>query len=378
MEHRSLASPIRARANAGRLELRNQQDFRDVSWLRARYEVSRDGAVLREGELPLPSLAPGEQATVDLPDGDASDSARGDCFLTLRFVTAEPQPWAPADFLIGWAQVQLGHQEVLLPPVVGEQVEVDAAGLLEHPLLAAPPALWLWRAPTDNDRIGGIAARWEAWGVSQLDRRLVGIERTDSATVVRSEYRTATGIGVPHQQVFRRLAGGGVLIEEVADIPDQLADLARVGTRLEVRAGLEHLEWYGSGPHETYPDRRRAGLIGRWRSTVAEQYVPYIRPQENGGHAEVRWVELTDADGQGLRIGLERPSQVSVLHVRDHDLASATHHVDVVHCPEAIIHLDAAHRGLGTASCGPDTLPAYRIQPGRFRWTWWLQPLQRV
>ena len=29
-----------------------------------------------------------------------------------------------------------------------------------------------------------------------------------------------------------------------------------------------------------------------------------------------------------------------------------------------------AHRGLGTASCGPDTLPAYLVGPGTYRWSW--------
>jgi beta-galactosidase len=186
---------------------------------------------------------------------------------------------------------------------------------------------------------------------------------------------TTAGIVVPHQQAVRRLHGGGVLVEEVADVPETLADLARVGTLLELRPGLEHVEWYGSGPHETYPDRKRGGLIGRWRSTVREQYVAYIRPQENGGHADVRWLELRDESGRGVRIGLDRPHQVSVLQYRDDDLATATHDVDLVARAETIVHLDAAHRGLGTASCGPDTLPKYLVRPGRWRWTWWLVPL---
>ncbi|MFE2035132.1 hypothetical protein ACFXBB_18155 [Streptomyces scopuliridis] len=36
--------------------------------------------------------------------------------------------------------------------------------------------------------------------------------------------------------------------------------------------------------------------------------------------------------------------------------------------------LDAAHRGLGTASCGPDTLPRYRLGAGAHRWSWTLRP----
>jgi beta-galactosidase len=41
------------------------------------------------------------------------------------------------------------------------------------------------------------------------------------------------------------------------------------------------------------------------------------------------------------------------------------------------VHLDVAHRGLGTASCGPDTLPRYRVGPGRYRWEWTITPVVR-
>ena len=121
------------------------------------------------------------------------------------------------------------------------------------------------------------------------------------------------------------------------------------------------------------PTASAADCIGVWSSTVADQYVPYIRPQENGGHADVRWLDVTDVSGDGVRIDLAEPLQVSVTHLRAADLAAATHDVDVRSVSETIVHLDAAHRGLGTASCGPDTLPEYRIRPGTHRWTWTLR-----
>jgi beta-galactosidase len=70
---------------------------------------------------------------------------------------------------------------------------------------------------------------------------------------------------------------------------------------------------------------------------------------------------------------MDPPAQVSVTHLRAIDLATATHVGELVPVPETIVHIDAAHRGLGTASCGPDTLPEYRIEPGTFRWTWRLE-----
>jgi beta-galactosidase len=159
-------------------------------------------------------------------------------------------------------------------------------------------------------------------------------------------------------------------------VPDGLTDIARVGIVFETVTGLEDATWFGRGPHESYPDRRRGARVGRWQSRVADLAVPYVSPQENGGRADVRWLELADLserDGARiLRLTFDRPLQVSATHHRDADLAAAGHDIDLVARPETIVHIDAAHRGLGTASCGPDTLPEYLVGPGTYEWTWTL------
>jgi beta-galactosidase len=383
-EHQRLAAPVRLAAEAaallaGRVELTNSQHFRDLAWLRGRYALEVDGAPVAGGDFELPSIGPGERATIGLPGWVTPEiPPGGEAWLTVRLVTADELPWAPRGHEVCALQLRVG--EAGAPPVGGSAsddraVELDADGRLRHPLLAVPPGLMLWRAPTDNDRIGGMAGRWASAGVDRLERRLIGVERDGATTVVRSEYTTSAGMAVPHEARYTALADGAIHVAETAEIPDVLDDLARVGTVLEAPAGLERLTWFGTGPHETYPDRRRSGLVGRWTSTVAEQYVPYIRPQENGGHADVRWLELADATGRTLRLSLDRPGQVSATHHRAADLAAATHDVELEPRPETIVHLDAAHRGLGTASCGPDTLPEYRLGPGTYRWGWTLRRL---
>ena len=392
-EHKQIASPVRVTAPIprahdpgvaeGRIVVDNRQAVRRLDWLRAGWEVAIGGERVTGGELPLPDLAPGEWMTIAIPDFPSVREPDGEAWLTIHLRTARDEPWAPAGFEVAWAQLPL-----VPPPAAAARpasaargtaaagrAALDDAGLLIHELLSAPPLLSLWRAPTDNDRIGGMAARWEEWGVDRLERRLLGVEDEAGTTVVRSEYRTGSGHVVRHEQRLAVLLTGGIAVDETADIPDELDDLARVGTVLETVAGLERIEWFGRGPVETYPDRRLAGAVGRWRSTVTEQYVPYVRPQENGGHADVRWLDLRDGDGRGFRLTLGRPSQVSATHFRASDLAAATHDVELVPRPETIVHLDAAHRGLGTASCGPDTLPGYLVRPGIHRWSWSIEPV---
>ncbi|MBI3749599.1 MAG: DUF4981 domain-containing protein, partial [Chloroflexi bacterium] len=350
-EHKRLAAPVELSGDPGELlagvvRLTNRQDFTDLGWLRASYELAVDGSAIAGGELDLPALGPGERVRISLPgwlappiDGDA------EVWLTIRLRTASELAWAPAGFEVCALQLPVGQGSA---PAnrrsSGAPVELDEQGRLRHPLLAASPALSLWRAPTDNDRIGGMAAAWASAGLDRLERRLLSIELEDAVTVVRSEVRTGAGIGVLHEVRYARLAAGGLLVDETVTIPDELSDLARVGTVLEVAPGLEQLEWFGSGPHETYPDRKRGGLVGIWRSTVTDQYVPYIRPQENGGHADVRWLRLSDGGTRSVRIALGRPGQVSATHFRASDLAAATHDVELTPRPETTVHLDAAHR----------------------------------
>ncbi len=383
-EAHAIASPVRValggaeRIRDGVLVLENQRWFRDSSWLKARWSLELDGVAIKEGELPLPAMSPGATGELRLPAGVIPATPPvGESWLTVAFITAADEPWADAGHEVGWAQVRLPSRPAPMAPGVtaaSATLTVDDAGHLVHPLLSAAPALALFRAPTDNDRIGGMGAAWERLGLRELGRTVVAIERTADGVVVRTEERTGSAAVVRHETSYTALEGGAIRVEELAEIPDGLDDLPRVGTVLEATPGLDRVTWFGAGPHETYPDRRMA-RIGRHATGLADQVVPYVWPQENGGHAETRWLELTNEAGTGLRITLDVPRQVSVLPYRAVDLAAADHQEELQPRTSAVIHLDAAHRGLGTASCGPDTLPAYLLHPGTYRWSWTLEAI---
>ena len=382
-EHRALALPVRVRATdetleAGIVELDNRADFRTLDWLTSTWELADEVGVRASGALIMPPVPPGEVARVSLVGWvrSAADEPR-DRWLTLAFSLAADEPWAAAEASVGEAQIQLTtappRSSAPLSPI--DPALVGGDGLLHLPGLAAMPQLSVWRAPTDNDRIGGLADAWNSWGIEHLEHRLHEVTADGDELIVRRAWRTGTGLDVSHVQRIACLADGAIRVTETVDIPPELADLGRVGTVLELDAGHESVTWFGRGPVETYPDRRRAGTIGRWESTVDALHVPYIRPQENGGRADVRWLELRRPAGDGLRLELARPSQVSVSHFTASDLAAATHREDLVRRREIIVHLDAAHRGLGTASCGPDTLARYLVPTGPHTWTWTIRPL---
>jgi beta-galactosidase len=89
----------------------------------------------------------------------------------------------------------------------------------------------------------------------------------------------------------------------------------------------------------------------------------------------VRWIQLENS-AQAWRIELDRPMHISVSRYSDEQLADVTHNVELVPEDCLYVHIDAAHRGLGTASCGPDTLEQYRVPTGLHEWTWRVKRLR--
>ena len=113
---------------------------------------------------------------------------------------------------------------------------------------------------------------------------------------------------------------------------------------------------------------RTASAAGSSAAGTSTRHGPARAVHPPAGERRPRRRPLARALGRGRRAACgstsTRRARSPSTHVRAADLAAATHDVDLVPCPETIVHLDAAHRGLGTASCGPDTLPEYLLAPG--------------
>ncbi|SOE56005.1 beta-galactosidase [Streptomyces sp. OV198] len=371
-EHREIAAPVRLAYVGGELRLTNHQHFRGLEWLAAEWELSlAEGGTLTVAA-ELPDVRAGESVAVPMPFTLPEDG--GEAWLTLRVTTADEEAWAPRGTEVCVPQVRLrAATPVGSVATEDSSVEVDEDGLLVHPLLTAAPVLSLWRTPTDNDELGGMAVRWRAWGLDALERKLVDVRRESASVTVVAEYATPAG-AVRHEQVFTRVEGG-VRIEETAQLPAALDDVPRVGSVFETVAGLDVLEWYGQGPWESYPDRSTGAPVGHHSLPVDELFTPYLRPQESGGRHGVRRFTLSAPDATGLAVALDEPRQVTVTRYRAADLAAAAHHDELVPRPGCVVHLDAAHRGVGTASCGPDTSPGYLVPAGTHRWSWTLRVL---
>ncbi len=382
-EFQHLAQPVRVRPDrGGGFVIFNRQDFQSLSWLCGEWDLQVDGISVARGRLPaLRALARTEQAVrVDFPKREFAGS---EALVLFRFCAAKAQPWCPAGHLAGWQQLPVPKLSLTpksrLRRKGGDwQIEFDeTAGLRQinrdgAPLLAGSPELSLWRAPTDNDGIklwsgqdGKPLGRWLKLGLDRMQSRLVHF--IDNRNGSWKAYFESSGrdcwTDLQWSMRLRCLPSGDLEVGAEFTLGEEMSDLPRVGLLWRFVPGFERLRWLGLGPWDNYPDRQRSAWRAAHESTVTEQYVPYIMPQEHGLKCEVSWIELSEnsVPGRSLHVTSKRPVAFSASHFHPADLTAARHTIDLSPRKETILCLDAAHRGIGTGSCGPDTLPRYLV-----------------
>ncbi|MFI7383867.1 glycoside hydrolase family 2 TIM barrel-domain containing protein [Streptomyces sp. NPDC049813] len=372
LEFKKVIEPVRFEidARAGTARVTNRFDFRDLSGLTFTWSYEDgDGAAVASGPLTVPALGPGESVTLELPPECAGQAAG---WTTLRALDEDGHEVAWGQSQAPPAPVPAGRFEAraVAGPgriTVGPGVLDARTGALRSVggVEVAGLRLDVWRAPTDNDdgaswqddeRLGPL---WRRYGLHRMRHRVDAVEVARDALTVRGRAAPA-GTDIALRTVFRWSAREETLRLAVSVVPegDWRVPLPRLGVRLGLPGGADAVRWCGGGPGEAYPDTRAASRLGRWESTVDALQTPYVRPQENGARADVRWAELG-----GLRIEGSPAFSFTARRWTTEHLDAADHLTDLVPSTPVWLNLDHAHQGIGTQSCGPGPLPHYRLTP---------------
>ena len=207
-------------------------------------------------------------------------------------------------------------------------------------LLQAPLEPYFWKPENDNQSAAGFARRTAMWKeVRDVEVHYTALD--EHSILVEMDYQPAS-----------------------QDRPV----MPKFGMRMRLPADFTQVCYYGRGPWENYPDRKRSALLGEYTMPLSDFQTEYIHPQDNGNRCDVRWIELSQP-GRTVRIEGLQPLCVSAWDYGDEDLGPLHPH-EVPRGRFVNVNIDLNVHGVGgTDTWGKRTLPQYTIdgnQPHHF------------
>ena len=417
------------------MELWNRNCFTRADAFDGLWRLRADGAVVEVGAFVPPALDPLSRCRFTMPglsEAMSRTAPGAELFVEVEFLTKEDTIWAKKGWAVARNQVALsGEQAKCFAPAAPEPgayrpeivetadavtvsagptkaVFSRATGTLSEltmngrvvlkdpaPGIAAGPRLTCARAFTDNDRWMRDGDAWRedrknggffSKGLSQLSWHARPIVVEDGRVKCAVEVTGMKSAGYTHRTTWSFRADGSVDVANEAVPHGEFPHaVPRLGLSLVLNQDLECIEYYGRGPRENYVDRCTGSFLGLWKSTVADEFEEYVRPQDCGGKADVRYVELKDGSGRGVRFAASEPMFVQALHYTWEDLDFARHRAGqkrfrtpLVARPEVYLNLDVRQVGLGGGSCGPGPMAKYRFNPNEpVSWHLAISPVSR-
>jgi beta-galactosidase len=211
-----------------------------------------------------------------------------------------------------------------------------------------------WRGPTENDFGNDMPKRLGIWKDAAKNAVLKDFKYQLNE---KKYFEVDASYWLPDVQSKLNLnykinGKGEIRVEMYLEAAGKsFPDIPRFGMSIKLEKGHEYLEWFGRGPHENYNDRNTSAFVGHYESTVTDQYVSYISPQENGYKTDTRWLFIKNKDNNGLLFRGENIFCFSALHYSVEDLTrpkrDGFHPTDLVKKEEVFLNIDLGQMGVG-------------------------------
>ena len=419
----------------GVMEVYNENFYTDMSAYYMEYAVLADGEEVSRGQIKLPKIAAQSRVKVtssDLAKAIKKAPAEKEILVDVEFKLKEATPLLEKDFVVAHNQFEVAGYG--FPQMAAENsgdvkideavayVKLEAAGVV---YTFNKNSGWIdyididgkqitqngsqlksdfWRAPTDNDYGANLHTRMQAWRNPNLRRTAFECKVEDGLGKVNVKYEIEQLHASLEMEYVLDREGYMHVTQKMVTRPEEAAqamaqsapqrqgqrgqrqqgmpDLFKFGMTMAMDREFDQVEFYGRGPIENYSDRNSSQFLGIYRSSVADQYFPYIRPQENGNKTDVRWWRVTNADGLGLEFYSDAPLSMSSLNYTTADLDEGprkhnVHAGDLTPRPYTVVHIDKAQYGLACVnSWGATPLEPYKLHYGDYSYSFVIAPLR--
>lgn len=363
----------------------NTNRFKDTSYLTVKWVLEQNGVACDSGEIVL-DIAPEDTVEADIPFrniDDANDYA-------VTFICFDGDREISRDQIVindvsvsyelnrkGKISVESDGETAKVNFLNGEAVFCCENGNLISlkkngtEYINQKPACGtkgfvpnVFRAPLDNDR-----PFTEKWSELKLDDVTIIPDSFDvcldgSCASVMAVYCIRGG----KKDLFECMVdytiapNGDMKIRAVLNkVIDTTVELPRFGMTVELAPEFGKVQYYGRGPVENLPDFKIQAPMGVYKDRVKDMNEPYIYPQDNGEHCDVKWLRIYDAKGHSFFVHAEEHFAFNVHNYTQKALYEAKHQEQIEYADSTVLTVDGYLRGAGTGSCGPATLNNYKI-----------------
>ncbi|MBR8534583.1 DUF4981 domain-containing protein [Carboxylicivirga sediminis] len=397
--------PIRFKAiniKEGHITIESLYNFISTSNYYFKWSVSKEGKELRSGTINDIVIQPGQMHQLALPlnkiklqddseyvvrvsmhhKHETAYSAAGYEVAKQQFIvtpeksTADVSPKGNKGLTLTQTEEQITiankQFEVQWSKKSGQLTSYSVKG---HRYIKAGPQANFWRPQTDND--------FRGWKSHKQSGFWKDIKKVEPEVKVSVEQRTASCYRVYVEQVYSDSLivttkydvdnQANVLVEMAVEMNGQLPMPLRIGSELNVSQSLQSMKFYGKGPWENYNDRAFSAELDVHQGTVKDFIHHYVTPQECSNHTEVRWLELTNAQGKGIRITGAQPLSTSVWPWSAENLEAAKHINELKTAEYLTLNVDLLQVGVGgtnTWSEKSKTIEKYQIKPGNYTYSY--------
>ncbi len=402
----------------GEISVYNENFFRDLSAYSLEWKLLSDGKVIQEGRVEDLHVAPQSAETVTLGyDASSADSSK-ELMLNVYFRLKHAEDVLPAGYVVAYNQLPISEysfdmafanrtrvNDIIPEPefndndhsyliLSGETFRLEfnkADGFISRynvngaDLFSVGSSLRpnFWRAGTDNDYGAKLQNKFSAWRNPVMKLNSLKHEVKDGMAYVTASY-SMPDVDASLSIEYVVNSAGAVKVTQKMSVGAELASkgMYRFGMRVEMPGAYNTLEYYGRGPMENYADRQHAATVGLYRQSVAEQFYPYIRPQETGTRGGLRWWEVLNIGGNGLHFSSDAEFYASALEysietLDDGPAKDNRHPADLVKNGMTNICIDKVQMGLGCIDSWRSLpMEQYRLTGSEYSFTFIMTPVR--
>ncbi|WIG76555.1 beta-galactosidase subunit alpha [Photobacterium damselae] len=408
-EYKQVIAPVKIRAVDGsnnRFTIENKLWFSDLNDYTITADVRAEGETLRTVQFKVADLAANSarEITLALPELDEREtfvnftvrkdsrtlySAANHDIAVYQFLLKENTATAPVFVNHNATELNVvesrldytitGHNFALIFSKVNGKL---TSWLINgEELIQSEPRLNFFKPMIDNHK-QEYEGLWQPahLQIMQEHFRTLNVETLDGKVVINTTSIIAPPVfdfGMRCHYCYQINAEGQLNIElrgeRYGDYPHVIPV---IGLDLGINGDFDQVKYYGRGPEENYQDSQQANMIDVYQTNVADMFVNYPFPQNNGNRQHVRWAALTNRHGTGLLVKPQQDINFSAWFCTNENLHAAQHTIELEKSGYITLNLDHQVMGLGSNSWGSEVLDSYRVYMDTFCYGLTLMPLQ--